>query len=244
MKRKLASGIVAGVAALATTAGGVTYAAFSDFGDVPGNTVGAGILRLQLDDAGSGQLPISFDNMAPDGPIRKALWLVSSADDSTPPANLSLTVKNVSDVAADCSASLGKAMAENEVAANACTITKNKVTPGAPANGGLLSQVLIVKAGYYPGVTTSAGCASAAAAADPSSWFWNSGGTAGDLHTIPSAGSSFTIGTPPVTLQPGDGACIAISAQWPMNHTGPTDLDDAAQGDSVSFDVRVDLVQQ
>ena len=236
MNRRLLGGVVAGATAIALTAGGVTYAAFSDSADITGNSVGAGILQLQLVD-GSGQLSINFAGMAPDGPTRRAIWLASSAQDSTPDANLSMTVHNVVDTKAACSVSLGKALAEQRIG-NGCTVHNNAAS-GTPTSG-LLSQVLTVGAGYYPGVTTSTACQAAAASA-PTGTIWS--GAQGSLHALPSGGSTFSIGSPALVVQPGNGVCIAISAQWPMNGSGPSDVDDAAQGDSVSFDVRFDLTQ-
>jgi len=107
MKRKLVSGIVAGVAALALTAGGVTYAAFSDFSDVDGNTVGAGILKLDLGADGTGSAPLSYTGLKPGSAALQSIW-ISSDHVSSPAGNLTLSFLNIQDDPAPCSTSLAK----------------------------------------------------------------------------------------------------------------------------------------
>ncbi|MGH3509308.1 MAG: hypothetical protein ACRDPI_03660, partial [Nocardioidaceae bacterium] len=75
---------------------------------------------------------------------------------------------------------------------------------------------------------------------------------AGDLFQYASgSGSTFTLqnaaNTGPLVLAPGQGVCIGIDSYWGDNsaHTqNPTlPVDDAAQGDSLKFDVHFDLIQ-
>ncbi|MGH8959805.1 MAG: hypothetical protein ACRDWT_01140, partial [Jatrophihabitantaceae bacterium] len=65
MNRRLVVGCAAGLAALAIAAGGSTYAAFSDFGDITGNDAGAGILKLELGPNGTGIVPLDYKKLAP-----------------------------------------------------------------------------------------------------------------------------------------------------------------------------------
>jgi len=54
MNKKILKGALAGTAVIALAAGGGTWASFSDFGDINNNSVGAGFLRLDLGQNGTG----------------------------------------------------------------------------------------------------------------------------------------------------------------------------------------------
>jgi predicted ribosomally synthesized peptide with SipW-like signal peptide len=245
MKRKLVSGIVAGVAALALTAGGVTYAAFSDFGDVDGNTVGAGILRVDLGPDGVGSTGLQFAGLQPNSTKLQAIW-VSNDHASTPDGNVTVSFTNIQDQAAPCSTSLLKYLGELESDVDGCSLGDVGTGSSTPVpDQGNLSRVLSFSGAYYPSVTTAADCAAITAGAEPS----------GGISFLSAARDNLA-GAGPVTidatpgnklvLSPGDGACLGIEANWspgsgPYSPSNPSD--DAAQGDKLDFNLRVDLVQ-
>jgi predicted ribosomally synthesized peptide with SipW-like signal peptide len=256
MNRKIIMGGLAGVAAIALAVGGTTYSAFSDYGDTNNNTLGSGFLKLDLGANGTGNTSLDFGKMAPgpsaspDGTGRQ-IWIASNNGDSVPSANLFVTLHNLTDTPAPCDTSLGKASGEAASGVTGCSINGATAT-GTPAQGNL-SRVLSFQGYYYPGITDPTACAqlNAGNGTYPSNRtsFFASG--RGDLHSIATGTGTkyelYSSGTTPLVLNPGQGGCIGIAALWISNPattgspTAPTD--DAAQGDSMAFDVHFDLVQ-
>jgi predicted ribosomally synthesized peptide with SipW-like signal peptide len=246
MKRKLASGVVAAVAALALTAGGVTYAAFSDFSDVSGNSVGSGILKLDLGPDGTGSTALEYSDMQPGSTDLQAIWVRNDAA-STPAGNLTISFTNILDTPGPCSTSLAKYLGELESGVGGCSLSD--VGSGSPtpvSDQGNLSRVLSFSGAYYPSVTTSAACAAVTASAEPAGGVVFLSAARGNL----SGAGTLLIDASPATklvLGPGDGACIGIEAGWtpgagPYTSSNPSDA--AAQKDELDFNLRVDLVQQ
>lgn len=238
MNRKLLVGAAAGVAAIALAVGGTTYSAFSDFGDINNNTVGAGFLKLDLGQNGTGNAALDWGKLAP-GNIHatRTIWVASNDGQSVPNANLSLTFHNLKDQENGCSSN-------GELAADP--------TCGAANDSGELSKVLTFQTQYYPDITDPATCQAAAAAYhQPYSSVFPSD-QAGDLYQYASGtGSTYQLknsaGTGALVLKPGQGVCIGIDSYWGDNsaHTQNPSLpvDDAAQGDSLTFDVHFSLNQ-
>ncbi|MGH3509180.1 MAG: TasA family protein, partial [Nocardioidaceae bacterium] len=104
MNKKLAKGVLAGVATLALAAGGTTFAAFSDFGNINNNTVGAGFLRLDLGENGTGNASLDWGQLAPNNiHSTRTIWVASNDGLSVPNANLKVTFHNLSDQENGCS---------------------------------------------------------------------------------------------------------------------------------------------
>jgi predicted ribosomally synthesized peptide with SipW-like signal peptide len=245
MNSKLVKASLAGVAAIALAAGGSTYAAFSDFGDIQGNTIGAGFLKLDLRANGTGSnTPISWGQLAPNNlHTQRMVWVASNDGQSVPSATLSVTFKNLVDTAAPCTTSLGKAAADP-----GCSVDSSDNISGTPTQG-LLSRVLNVQTQYYPTI------------ADPATCEHNTDFPAGAVSIFPShhpgdlhdyANQTFTLKTssasnaPNLLLAPGHGVCIGIDTYWGGGNDavawgGP--VDNAAQGDSLKFDMHFDLTQ-
>jgi len=280
MNRKLILGAVAGVAAIGLAVGGTTYAAYSDFGDIGNNSVAAGTLSLALGSNGQGDAPMDFGHMVPGNSSAggdttgRTVWIVSNAGTSTPNANLAVTFKSLVDKAAACATSQGKAQGEALSDINGCGGTSPGGTAltdtGTPAQGNL-SRVLTFQLIYYPTITSPSDCATdlitkGSWPADPQ---WAFASYPGNLYRSASAnggtGTSYTImqtdGKTPVSLTPGQGACMFIKASWTdekqdanraSNVNNPTShgvanpdspTDNAAQGDSLTFDAHFDLTQ-
>jgi predicted ribosomally synthesized peptide with SipW-like signal peptide len=89
-KKTLVAGAGAGVLALAMFGGG-TFAAWSDFQTVTGNTVGADTLRLEIGDT------LKFDDvkLAPGQARDTAVFVASRTGVSTPDAYLTATLQNL-----------------------------------------------------------------------------------------------------------------------------------------------------
>jgi predicted ribosomally synthesized peptide with SipW-like signal peptide len=256
MNSKLVKASLAGAAAIALAAGGSTFAAFSDFGDINSNSVGAGFLKLDLN-AGHGSAPLDFDSLAPGMNSFRTIWVASNDGQSVPSANLAITFKNLQDTAAPCSTSLGKASVDA-----GCSVSNdglNTIT-GTPT-AGHLSQMLTFQTQYYPSITDPQTCQATLAnsypaynsilAADhPGDMFESAGanGGAGTTYLLKQAD-----GVTPLVLTPGQGVCIGIGAQWVQQAAHPTGaahftnpaypVDNAAHGDSMKFDAHFDLTQ-
>lgn len=250
MNTKLLKASLATAAVIALAAGGGTFAAFSDFGNVNGNSVGAGFLKLDLGPNGTGIAPLDFGNFAPGSGTGRQIWVASNNGDSVPNAHLFITLKNLVDTAAPCSTSLGKAQGEIDSGVTGCTINGNTAS-GTPSQGNL-SRVLSFQGYYYPTITDPATCAALTTYPQNYVSFFAAG--RGDMYPIASgAGTKYELytdssKTTPLVLQPGQGGCIGISAGWvagsdPVNPTVTNPSDNAAQSDSLTFDVRFDLVQ-
>ena len=99
MNKALGKAALAGAAAIALAAGGGTYAAWSDFGNINGNSVGAGMLKLDLNGQ-TGNTPVAAINwgkLAPGMVNVRTVWLASNDGDSVPDAHLSATFSNLND---------------------------------------------------------------------------------------------------------------------------------------------------
>lgn len=249
MNNKLIKASLAGAAAIAITAGGATFAAFSDFGNIHNNSVGAGFLKLDLN-AGQGSAPLAFGNLAPGMNSFRTIWVASNDGQSVPNANLSVQFLNLKDTAAPCSTSLGKASADN-----GCTVDPSTDAITGTPTAGHLSQELTFQTQYYPQITDPQTCQATLATTYPSYLSVLPADHPGDMFESATAGTKYTLqdgNTPaaPLVLKPGQGVCIGIGAFWP---NGPTDsahqtnpaypVDNAAQGDSMAFDVHFDLTQ-
>ncbi|HEY2272600.1 MAG TPA: hypothetical protein VGH30_07485, partial [Jatrophihabitantaceae bacterium] len=104
MNRKLVLAGVAGLAAIGLAVGGTTYSAFSDFGDINSNAVGAGFLRLDLGENGTGNAALNWGQLAPnDIHATRTIWVASNDGQSVPDANLALTFHNLVDNENGCS---------------------------------------------------------------------------------------------------------------------------------------------
>jgi alternate signal-mediated exported protein len=220
MNKKILKGALAGTAVVALAAGGGTWASWSDFGNINGNSVGAGILKLDLSKGnGSATAPLSFGKLSPGGQSQQAIFVASSNGDSVPNADLYLTLSNLQDQENGCSTNASE-QAVDPTCADA----------GDP---GELSKVLDMRVVSYaaPDALTCKG------------WVGGSGDPGPVINNvvIPN-GTRVLISDPAHPLQPGQGVCLTFTSWWPTTHVGGTD-DNAAQGDSMTFDSRFDLVQ-
>ena len=119
MNNKLMLGAAAGVAAIALAVGGTTYSAFSDFGDINNNTVGAGFLKLDLGVNGTGNAALDWGKLAP-GNVHatRTIWVASNDGQSVPNATLALTFHNLQDQENGCSSNGELAADQNCAQAN------------------------------------------------------------------------------------------------------------------------------
>jgi hypothetical protein len=250
MDRRLVSGTVAALAAVVLATGGGTVAAFDDAADIPQSSAGAGILQLDLDSTGHASSAVSFTDLMPGVRTTTRVWVAANDAGSSVPATLTMTVHHLVDVPGRCDVSRGKADGEVTSGISGCVISGDDIS-GRPAFG-TASRMLDVSASYAPVAVDPASCA--AQAGGSGSLLPTTG--PGDLYAAATAndGAGTTVGVVdagghPILIAPGRGVCLALRAYWPPNVTDAADaspdhpVDNAAQGDSFSVDVRFDLVQ-
>lgn len=242
MNKKILKAALAGTAVVALAAGGGTWASWSDFGDVNGNNVGAGFLKLNLNgqDGSSAVAPLSWGRLAPGITNVRTVWLASNDGESVPNAHLKATFTNLDDQENGCSSNSERAVDPDNCDTNG-------------PNSGELSHILNFQTSYYPEVTEDE-CASYPTNPPGPSNGYNAffASNQGNLFAAAGGGGHTYVlneldTTTPLTLSPGEGICIGFSAYWPHDPSNqvsaPYDNDDVAQGDSMSFDVRFTLEQ-
>lgn len=227
MNSKLFKASLAGVAAIAVTAGGTTFAAWSDFTTDNGNTVGADTLALDVDESQS----VRFDDvkLAP-GVGRDLAFYVASRDGVTvPDADLTMTIKNLVGEEDGCSSN-SEATAEKGSETTASD-------PGAPCatttgnEGQFIHQAL-----YY---------VQARKTDDPSTCS-TSALDSRQLNKKLSLMEDVPVNllAPTDVLSGGDGVCVLAHVFMPNNQSQyGLVADDKSQGDSATFDIRFDLTQ-
>jgi predicted ribosomally synthesized peptide with SipW-like signal peptide len=241
MNKKLILGGAAGIAAIALAVGGTTYSAWSDYGQINGNSVGAGYLKLDLNGQ-TGSTPVTaidWGKLAPGMVNVRTVWLASNDGQSVPDANISATFDNLVDHENGCSTN--------------SELVADPTCGGADQNTGDLSHILNFETSYYPGVTQTQ-CATYPTNPPGPSNGYNAffASNQGDLYNAANgAGHTYTLDQPdsttPLVLQPGDGICVGFQAYWPHDPStqvsAPYNDDNVAQGDSFTFDVQFNLTQ-
>ena len=238
MNSKLMKASIAGAAVAALAAGGSTFAAYSDFGNVNGNSIGAGILKLDLANGDTSAVQsLAFGNLAPGMGSNRATYVASSDGASVPNADLYLTIGNVQNQDNGCSS------ASESVADATC---------GDAGDPGELSRVLNVRVESYKPPTTGT-CETEANAGIPAADVVNAAviqNEVGSLADPANISHQFLISDAAHPLAKGQGLCVAFFTYWPKtqdpahSYSGLTlPADNAAQGDSMTFDAHYDLVQ-
>lgn len=218
-KKKLVAGAVAGVAALALIGGG-TFALWSDFDTVEGNNLAAGTLVLDVGESTS----LDMGNLAPGENKATTLFIANRGDDTAAlqDAQLSATFENLRDIEDGC-------------VSNSEKEEDSTCGSGSGNNNGEFSEEAYLQLRVSPAATAGQ-CASGS----PKAW----------KKLADYFGTSTDLGT----LDPGQGICVKIEAGLPSgegNQSPPPGIDaptlngatNASQGDSATFDVRFDLVQ-
>jgi predicted ribosomally synthesized peptide with SipW-like signal peptide len=247
MDRRLVSGTVAALAAILLGTGGGTFAAFDDASDVPDNQAASSLLLLDL----GSDATLTFAGLEPGAHTANRMWVATNESQSGVPAEVSVTVRHLVDRPGPCDTSTGKAEGDITSGIPGCTIDADGSISGVPRRG-VASRMLDVSASYVPSAVDPHSCGTTAPGT--SSLLPTSG--PGDLRAAAIAHHGAGTTTPvvddqsrPVRLAPGQGVCVLISAYWPPDvtdaaHASPDHpVDNAAQGDSFSVEVRFDLTQ-
>lgn len=219
MSSKLLKASLAGAAAVALAVGGGTYAAWSDYQEITGNTAGAGHLTLNLSHNNTQGLKFDHVKMAPGGEGRQRIVYVASNDgESVPNGRLYLTVQGLSGSENGCDGNGERA------ADPSCDVAGN------PAEFAQQAKLLVQS--YLP--QSDGSCTKQYAESDKT--------VSTSRHSLDwYVGNRIELtGSHNATLRelaPGQGLCVAMAIRLPGDATN------ASQGDSASFTTRFDLEQ-
>ncbi len=203
MNKKLVRGSLAGVAAIALAAGGTTFAAWSDFANVTGNTAGAGELVLKIGGPNGTEAVqhASFGNFAPGEGQDVTRYLASQQGDAVPTAGLFVTMKNLANADNGCSSN-------SEAAEDTCE--------SETSTGGEFGQAANIKI-QVTGPTTAGNCGANGSASLPWSTVYD-----GTINAL--AGHQQSLGT----LSDGQGVCVRSTVTLPHDATNNTQGDSSA----------------
>jgi hypothetical protein len=241
MNRGLVAGVLAGLSAIALAGIGATYSDPVGSSPVRDNTVGAGVLQLDLT-GGSADARLEFAGLMPGGSDRHLVWVATNDASSTIVGTIAVRFTDLVDVAAPCAVSRGKALGEIASGIAGCTVSGEQVS-GTPQQGNL-SRVLAVGIDYAAASGGAAGCGPG-----DGGWSLLADNGPGDLRTLGREDYQLTDGTSPLVLLPGQGVCLSVTARWPatgvpVERADPEHpTDDAAQGDALRVGVRFELTQ-
>jgi hypothetical protein len=241
MDRRLIRGGLAVLAAAGLAGTGATLGAPQQAVRVPGNSVGLGVLQLDLADPSGARAALSFSALDPGDTATRLIWVSSDAA-STMSGRLELRWSGLVDTPAPCSTGTDKAAGEIASGVAGCTITADRAT-GTPAQGNL-SRVVAVDVRRDDTATTAADCGAGGLATDAgagSPLVAASG--AGNLPALEAAGP-----TGVDTVTPGHGVCLAVDVAWPGTRPDAADpdhpVDNAAMGDRMQVSLDFSLQQE
>lgn len=228
MNKKLIKASIAGAATLALAAGGSTFAAWSDFDTITGNTTEAGHLKIDLNSTGAIS-NVGGQAIAP-GESRTIDFMIASADlDGVPLADLSMQVipLSLTDLENGCGSTNSEAILDPTCA-----------TPGDP---GEFSQQGYVRVRFSTpaalGDMTFANNSCTAPGGYVNSLMYapanNNTSTAYPRLNAFAAAGNHALGQ----LSDGQGVCVRVDLGLDPTATN------AVQSDSSTFDLQFDLVQ-
>jgi predicted ribosomally synthesized peptide with SipW-like signal peptide len=224
MNKHIVKGGLAGVAVLALAAGGSTFAAWSDYDQINGNTTEAGHLKLDLDSTGAIN-NVGGQAIAP-GEFRTIDFMVASADlDGVPNADLSMKVLNLADQDNGCGS----------------TSSEQDVDPGCanPGDTGEFSQQGYVRIRYTNPAPESDVTFANNNCSAPSGYVNSVGYTPASDNDTEIYPKLNTLGGPLAlgNLAGDEAVCVRVDLGLPPSATN------MVQTDSSTFDLQFDLAQ-
>jgi predicted ribosomally synthesized peptide with SipW-like signal peptide len=229
MNSKLVKASMAGAAAIALAAGGGTYANWSDFQNVNGNTTAAGHLVLNVNDNGvdTSQNPL---RLAP-GENRFIDYYIASNDgQSVPNGQLSITLKNLVNHEDGCTSN-SEAVAEGATVPGYDPSLDCGDNSAGNNNGELGSEARMEIIQYGP--SANGQCSSVS----PLSGIPNS-----VVQNFAFVNGLENVKIPVVQLTPGQATCVRAIVDL-LADPSPVAADNKVQGDSMTWDFHFDLEQ-
>jgi alternate signal-mediated exported protein len=222
-------------AAIALAAGGGTFAAWSDFADINGNEVAAGVLKMTL--SPNSQNPgddLTFDNvkLAPGSYFEKQVYIASNSGDSTPNGRLYVDVPTVVGAENGCDSN-----GEESDDANCAD------TSGA---GQLIEQAKFTVVSYLPGPNNSCTYEYVPSGVQVSKEIGYTLGGWPAQNRVELTADNTSLGSQYQArsqLTPGQGLCARLWLTLPNTNLAGVSLGNAAQGDEATFNVHFDLEQ-
>lgn len=210
MNSKLIKACLAGTAAIAVAAGGTTFAAWSDYGVVDDNNVGADVLVLDLDEPNTQ----NFDkiNMYPGGSGDFEFVVASRNGDAVPNASLRMAL---TDLVSNENGCAGNSEADVD---DCATVGEGEFDDQA--------RIIVNASNVIPNIdSVSNACDSSLypRGARQSSISIRDFFAGGPINVLPAADLN--------GLQAGEGVCVSLGINLPVA------ADNAVQGDDVDFDL-------
>src|SRR4051794_19597336 len=214
MNSKLMKAGIAGAAVVALAAGGGTYAAYSDFGNVTGNTAGAGTLTLNLGANNGGDLQYNHVFMAPGnvGTVR-TVYVASNDGTAATKSKLFLSLKDLVGTEDGCD---GNSEVIDDANCGSPTVA------GAPNQGQFIKDALLSVTSYLPDASTGKCNPSYATTATDitpqvtkslKDWFTSTATVPYEL-----TGDRTAVGGPSVlTLAQNQGICVSMQIGLPFS---------------------------
>jgi hypothetical protein len=227
MNNKLAKASIAGVAAIALAATGSTFAAWSDFG-IESTEAGAGILKLDVSVREGATKGIEPFSLAPGQNKFQEFYLASADDENVPVGALTARIQNLADIEDN-----GPGCTTNsEALEEEPTHVDAQGNPTNPLNDcgseGELSGQATVQILVSDPVPDASSC--------PNTGIYHSATPSGTGSLASQPGKTFDLGN----VSAGEGVCVRMEMSLPDL---PGTVNNAVQGDDVSFDWRFDLTQ-
>lgn len=226
MNRKFLSAAVVGVAGIALAVGGATYAAWSDSSTVTGNNTGAGTLTLTVGPNLGQDLIFDHLTMAPGNlDSERQVFIASNDGTSTPSAKLFVQLQNLVGTEDGCH---GDELADDSNCADTSSSNQGQFVQDAtvqwysyvPDSPGVCNQ------SYSPAMKT-------VTPQHGPNFLTLAAQTATTPYELTGSGQAYKL----PWLAPGAGVCFAMSVGLGYG------VDNASQGDSVSFDLHFTLEQ-
>lgn len=216
MNKKIVSGAVAGVAALALAAGGSTFAAWSDFDSIDDTSAAADELTLVLDPSNS----FGFDNtkLAPGEEEQSTKMLVNRTGSTVTNASLTMAMTDLLGTEDGCTSTNSEQAIDPD-----CETRAGETSPTA---GNFIDQAVF---SVSTGAPVNGVCGG-------SSTRTNKVFTDVRLADIPARGKTSLLAAGD-TLTKNEALCVGVSVKLPKT------ANDASQGDSASFDLDFELKQ-
>jgi len=222
MNKKILGSGVAIVAAVGLLGGG-TFAAWSDWDAITGNTSGADHLTLDL--GGSGVEGFSNVKLAPGVGVERQFVVASRQGETVPGADLYLTLDDLEGVEDGCRGNSEEAD-QLDLYGTSCDAQSEQYD----AAGQFIAEShVFVNTTVVPTTDVANACASTP---------HNRGSRVHSTSLADlAAGDRINLLHGGRTLGAGQGICVAVEIRLPQDATN------ASQGDSASFDLRFDLEQ-
>lgn len=238
MNSKLMKAGIAGAAVVALAAGGGTYAAYSDFGNITGNSAGAGTLTLNLGNNAGGDLKYDHVFMAPgDVGAARTVYVASNDGTAATKSKLFLSLQDLVGTEDGCDGN-AEVIDDANCVNTAAAIAAGTAT-GPLSHGQFINDALLTVTSYIPDPTThKCNPSNASKTTDVTPEVTKSLSAWAASAPYELTGDRTAFGGPDVsTLAQNQGICVSMQIGLPFS------ANNESQGDQAAFTTHFDLNQ-